>query len=284
MTKFQRALWLILIVLFCMSLPITGYSQKRLPDIHFEATPDAVVDAMLKMAGVTREDIVYDLGCGDGRFVITAAKNFGARGVGVDIDPVRVKESNENAQKAGVTDRVRFIEGDLFKTDIREATVVTLYLLNELNVQLRPKLLNELKPGTRIVSNTFDMGEWEPDDIGQVARKTFYSWVIPAKVAGKWRWCITSSAGTWENELFLDQEFQEVNGKVSLQGWELRIRDPKLKGDQLNFRVRYNVEGENVAMRFKGRVNDDIIKGSVEIQGGPWAGTHDWLAKRIKME
>jgi SAM-dependent methyltransferase len=282
MTKFQRILWLILIVLLFMSLPITGYPQKRLPDIHFEATPDAVVDAMLKMAGVTREDIVYDLGCGDGRFVITAAKRFGARGVGIDIDPVRIKESNENARKAGVTDRVRFLEGDLFKTDIREATVVTLYLLNELNVQLRPKLFNELKPGTRIVSNTFDMGEWEPDNIGQVAGKTFYHWVIPANVAGTWRWSITSPAGTWQNELFLDQEFQEVGGKVSLQGWQLRIRDPKLKGDQLSFRVRYNVEGQNVAMQFKGRANDDIIKGNVEIQGGPWTGTHEWMAKRSR--
>jgi SAM-dependent methyltransferase len=282
MKEFPKTLWLILIVLLLMSLPIAGYSQKRLPDIHFEATPDPVVEAMLKMAGVNQEDIVYDLGCGDGRFVITAAKNFGARGVGVDIDPVRIKESNENAKRAGVTDRVKFLEGDLFKTDIREATVVTLYLLNELNVQLRPRLLQELKPGSRIVSNTFDMGEWEPDDIGQVRNKTFYYWIIPAKVVGKWRWSITSPAGTWENELFLDQEFQEVNGKVSLQGWELRIRETKLKGDQLSFRVRYNVEGENVAMRFKGRVNDGIIKGDVEIHGGPWAGKHEWVAKRSK--
>jgi len=280
--KLRQRAWSLLIVLLFVILPTAGYTQKRLPDIHFEATPDEVVDAMLQMAGVTQEDIVYDLGCGDGRFVITAAKNFGARGVGVDIDPVRIKESNENANKAGVTNRVKFFEGDLFKTDIREATVVTLYLLNELNVLLRPKLFHELKPGTRIISNTFDMGEWEPDDIGQVRNKTFYYWVIPARAAGKWRWSITSPAGTWQNELFLDQEFQEVNGKVSLQGWELRIRDPNLRGDQLSFRVRYNVEGENVAMRFKGRVNGGTIMGSVEIQGGPWTGTHDWVGKRIK--
>src|SRR5512134_694410 len=140
MTRFQRKLGLAFIVLFLMSLPIAGYSQKRLPDIHFEATPDPVVEAMLKMAGVTPEDIVYDLGCGDGRFVITASKKFDARGVGVDIDPVRIKESNENAKKAGVTDRVRFIEQDFFRTDISKASVVTLYLYPELNLRLRPKL------------------------------------------------------------------------------------------------------------------------------------------------
>jgi len=286
MIKVQHRLWPILIFVIVIGMitgfSITGYLQKRLPDVHFEATPEDVVEAMLKMAGVTKEDVVYDLGCGDGRFVITAAKKFGARGVGVDIDPVRIKESRENAQKGGVADHVKFIEGDLFKTDISGATVVTLYLLNELNVQLRPKLFQELKPGTRIVSYTFDMGDWEPDEIGQVRDRMFYYWVIPANIAGTWHWSLGSPTGQWQNQLLLDQEFQEVSGKVSLQGWELRIREPRLKGDQLSFRLRYNFEGQNVSMRFNGRMNDDIIKGSVEIQGGPWSGTKEWTAKRIK--
>jgi SAM-dependent methyltransferase len=286
MIKVQHRLWPILIFVIVIGMitgfSISGYSQKRLPDVHFEATPEDVVEAMLKMAGVTKEDVVYDLGCGDGRFVITAAKKFSARGVGVDVDPARIRESKENAQKSGVADHVKFIEGDLFKTDISGATVVTLYLLNELNIQVRPKLFQELKPGTRIVSHTFDMGDWEPDEIGQVRDRMFYYWIIPANIAGTWHWSLSSPTGEWQNQLLLDQEFQEISGKVSLQGWQLRIREPRLKGDQLSFRVRYNFEGQNVSMRFNGRVNDDTIKGSVEIQGGPWSGTKEWKAKRIK--
>jgi len=110
----------------------------------------------------------------------------------------------------------------------------------------------------------------------------FYYWVIPAKIAGTWNWSLHASTGEWQNQLFIDQEFQDVRGKVSLQGWQIRIREPRLKGDLLSFRVRYNIEGENVAMQFKGRVNNDTIKGSVEIQGGPWSGTKEWTANRIK--
>jgi SAM-dependent methyltransferase len=282
MLKIRQRLWFILIFVIVIGFSNSGYPQTRLPDVHFEATPEEVVEAMLQKAGVTQGDVVYDLGCGDGRFVITAAKRFGARGVGVDIDPVRIRESNENARKADVADRVKFIVGDLFETPVGEATVVTLYLLNELNLQLRPKLLRELKPGTRIVSHTFDMGDWEPDYIGQVRYRTFYYWVVPANISGTWQWSHASLMGGWQNELFLNQEFQEVTGKVIFQGWELRIREPRLMGDQLTFRVRYNSEGQNVAMRFNGRVNGDTIKGSVEIQEGPWAGTHEWTAKRIK--
>ena len=282
MMKIRQRLWLILISVIALGLSNTSYPQIRFPDVHFEATPDDVVEAMLKMAGVTKEDVVYDLGCGDGRFVITAAKTYGARGIGVDIDTVRIQESNENARKANVTERVKFITGDLFRIDVGEATVVTLYLLNELNLQLRPKLLRELKPGTRIVSHAFDMGDWEPDDIGQVRDKTFYYWVVPANISGTWRWSLASSMGAWHNELFLNQEFQEVSGKVNIQGWQHRIREPRLLGDQLSFRLRYNFEGQNIAMRFNGRVNEDTIKGSVEIRGGPWAGMHEWTAKRIK--
>ena len=268
------------VMIACLST--AGYPQKPLPDVHFEATPEDVVEAMLKMAGVTQEDVVYDLGCGDGRFVITAAKKFGARGVGVDIDPVRIEESNENARKGGVTDHVRFIEGDLFQTDIRGATVVTLYLLNELNLQLRPRLLRELKPGTRIVSHTFDMGDWEPDDIGKVRNRMFYYWVVPVNIAGTWRLNLASSRTAWQDQLILDQEFQEVQGKASIHGWQLRIREPRLRGHQLSFRVRYNFEGQDVAMQFRGRVKDDTMTGSVEIEGGPSAGTHQWTAIRIR--
>jgi tRNA G37 N-methylase Trm5 len=153
----------------------------RAPDVPYVPTNQKVVDAMLKLAKVTKNDTVYDLGCGDGRIVITAAKDYGARGVGVDINPERIKEANENAKKAGVTDKVKFMEGDLFETDFSKASVVTLYLLPAVNLKLRPKLLEQLKPGTRIVSHSFDMGDWKPEQTIEVEGATVYFWTVPAK-------------------------------------------------------------------------------------------------------
>jgi hypothetical protein len=151
----------------------------RKPDVFYVPTPQGVVDAMLKMAHVTDRDVVYDLGCGDGRIPITAAKAYGARGVGIDIDPRRIEEANENAKAAGVTDKVRFRMEDLFESDIHEATVVTLYLLPSLNERLMPKLKKELKPGTRVVSHAFDMGMfWPPDERGEAEGKSYYLWII----------------------------------------------------------------------------------------------------------
>ena len=281
MLKIQRSP-LILIFLLAFGLSLTAHAQTRVPDVHFEPTPWDVVEAMLNKAGVNQDDVVYDLGCGDGRFVILAAKKFGARGVGVDIDPVRIKESKENAQKAKVADRTTFIEGDLFKADIREATVVTLYLLNDLNYQLRPKLFRELKPGTRIVSYTFDMADWEPDEMMQIRDRFFYYWVIPADVKGIWRSNIASLGGDLQDQLTLNQKYQEVSGKITVQGREFHIRDQRLKGNQVSFGIRYNVEGQNVLKKFNGRVTGDMLEGSVEIQGGPWAGTKPWKAQRVK--
>jgi membrane-associated phospholipid phosphatase len=151
----------------------------RPPDVFYVPTPQGVVDAMLKMAHVTDKDVVYDLGCGDGRIPITAAKTYGARGVGIDIDPRRSAEATENAKAAGVTDKVRFLTQDLFESDIHEATVVTLYLLPSLNEKLMPKLKRELKPGTRVVSHAFDMGIfWPPDERGEAEGKSYYLWII----------------------------------------------------------------------------------------------------------
>lgn len=152
-------------------------------DVPYVPTPESVVAKMLELAKVKKNDVVYDLGSGDGRIVITAAKQYGARGVGYDIDPQRIKEANENARAAGVTDRVRFVQGDLFQADLSEATVVTLYLLPEINLRLRPKLLKELKPGTRIVSHNYGLGDWDPIrtetvDAGPGDHLVFY-WVVP---------------------------------------------------------------------------------------------------------
>ena len=176
-------------LLLSVAIAAAQTSQPRTPDVPFVPTTEEAVKAMLKLAGVTKNDIVYDLGCGDGRIVIAAAKTYGAHGVGIDIDPQRIKEARENAKKADVENLVRFEENDLFKADIHEATVVTLFLLTNVNLKLRPKLLQDLKPGTRVVSNTFDMGDWKPekeetlagsDEEYYLSRK-FYFWTIPQR-------------------------------------------------------------------------------------------------------
>jgi Methyltransferase domain len=154
----------------------------RSPDVIYVPTPQPVVDRMLAIANVNSKDKLYDLGSGDGRIPITAAHKFGIRATGIDIDPQRIKEANANAKKAGVTDRVRFLNQDLFQSKFSDATVVTLYLLPELNVKLRPQLFSQLKPGTRIVSHAFDMGDWKPDRTEQVGSSTIYFWTVPANL------------------------------------------------------------------------------------------------------
>jgi len=162
-------------------LATAASAQAALPalDVPYVPTPEPVVDAMLKLAQVKRGDVLYDLGSGDGRIVIAAAKRYGVRGTGVDIDPQRIREANANARVAGVAGRVRFLNQDLFAIDFSEATVVTLYLLPRINLQLRPKLLAELRPGTRIVSHGFDMGDWHPERVVQVGSSTLYLWIVP---------------------------------------------------------------------------------------------------------
>jgi len=151
------------------------------PDVVFVPTPQEVVEKMLELAKVGKNDVLYDLGSGDGRIPVTAAKRFGIRAVGIDIDPQRIAEANENARRNGVAKLVTFKQEDLFKTQFSDATVVTLYLLPDLNVKLRPRLLAELKPGTRIVSHQFDMGTWKPDQKVELANRTIYLWTVPAR-------------------------------------------------------------------------------------------------------
>jgi precorrin-6B methylase 2 len=171
-------------LIFSLSL---ATAQDTRPEVPYVPTTDEAVQAMLKLADVKKTDVVYDLGCGDGRIVIAAAKIYGSHGVGIDINPQRIHEAKENAKKAGVENLVRFEENDLFKADFHEASVVTLFLLPKVNLRLRPKLLKELKPGTRIVSNTFDMGDWKADkeqnlngDGGGLSNK-FYLWIVPQR-------------------------------------------------------------------------------------------------------
>lgn len=181
----MKALKNFLITLFLTIWAATFVLAQDTPapdlDVPYVPTRQTVVDAMLNLAQVTNKDIVYDLGCGDGRIVITAAKQFGATGTGIDINPERIKEANQHARAANVTDKVKFEQADLFKTDFSKATVVTLYLLPAVNLKLRPILLKQLKPGTRIVSHAFNMGDWEPEQKIMVDGSTIYLWTVPQK-------------------------------------------------------------------------------------------------------
>jgi len=294
MVKLRRVAWCVALIVTVANMWATGYAQERQPDVHFVPTPQEVVVEMLRMARVTKDDVVYDLGCGDGRVVITAAKMFGARGVGVDLDPVRVKESNENAIKAGVIDRVKFFQQDLFEINLSEATVVSLYLLSELNLRLRPKLFRELKPGTRVVSHEFDMDDWKPDNHGRLHNMKvyyqpknpitkdldFYYWVIPADVAGDWEWTVGEPKGGRDYSLRLIQKFQEISGHVNTTGRQIPVEDAHLVGNRMGFTVKDNINGQGVVMRFYGAVDRNTIQGNVEVQGGPFSGNHPWTTRR----
>ena len=260
-----------------------GHGAAQQPpglDVPYVPTPPEVVAEMLALARPTAKDVLYDLGSGDGRIVITAAERFGTRGVGVDLNPVRVEEADANARKAGVTDKVRFVQQDLFKTDLRPASVVTLYLLPRVNLELRPKLFEELRPGTRVVSHAFMMEDWQPDSIVTVKRKDgigqamVYYWVIPAKVAGSWT--LTTPEGR-RIPVRLEQEFQRFTGTAGSRGTPLG--NPKLAGDQISFTITETVNGKPVTRRFSGRVSGNTMSGNVA-RGGAWKATRAPSAAR----
>jgi hypothetical protein len=252
-------------------------TQASAPDVPYVPTPQEVVDEMLRLANVSREDVLYDLGSGDGRIVISAAQQFGARGIGVDINPKRISEAQENALKAGVTDRVQFLQQDLFETDFREATVVTLYLLPKVNLRLRPLLLRDLKPGTRVVSHEFDMGDWRADrEVHLAGGYKVYFWVIPAQVAGTWTWNPDGASDAQPYELHLTQHFQQVNGFLKANGIEMPVANVKLVGEQLDFLALQ----ETAILTFSGRVNDQRITGQVEIDDGETKSRQPWVASR----
>lgn len=249
---------------------------KKSPDVIFVPTPYEVVNEMLRMAEVDKNDTVYDLGCGDGRLVITAAKKFGARGVGIDIDPERIAESKANARKEGVTERVEFREADLFESDISEATAVTLYLLSSLNEKLRPKLVKELKPGTPIVSHDFPMGDWKPEQSMTVNAggrdHQIYRWTVPAKASGAWQWTQPGKDGQETFKLALEQEHDLVSGTLTVNGKEMPIRNGRLHGTKLTFEA-----GADEQLSFEGRVNGDSLAGVAKVAGEE----RRWAAHRV---
>jgi SAM-dependent methyltransferase len=254
--------------------PSDVVAQKRMrrePELIYVPTPQIIVDKMLEVAKVTKDDYVFDLGSGDGRIPITAAARYGARGFGVDINPKLIAEARANAKAAGVADRVEFRRQDLFRTSVREATVVGLYLFVWANVKLRPRLISELKPGSRIVAHDFPIGDdWKPDVEQDVENRTVYLWYVPAQVAGTWEVTGRPQAMTIQ----LQQKFQVVVGTASIGERKVPLQNPRLRGDAIEFTV---ASKSGKPLLFRGRVNGDRI----EPQADGTDALTGWSAARI---
>ncbi len=259
--------------------------------VPYVPTPQVVVERMLEIARVGPGDFLADLGSGDGRIVITAAKKYGARGYGVDLDPERIKDSNDNARRAGVADKVTFYQRNLFDTDLSAATVITMYLLPSVNLDLRPMLL-DLKPGTRLVSHDFDMGDWQADThvtmpaedkyAGAGGSSDIYFWVVPAKIAGAWQWELLVSGKPLAYELKLDQSYQRISGTVAIGGRPVKLQDARLRGGEISFGFTADVNGSPVKHQFTGKVAGDAVTGSARLSGARLDGQHDWSARRTR--
>ncbi|MBM3357395.1 MAG: methyltransferase domain-containing protein [Betaproteobacteria bacterium] len=274
-------------VALALAAPGAGAQDGR-GDVVYVPTPQIVVDEMLQMAKVGPKDYVIDLGSGDGRIVVTAAKQFGARGFGVDLDTHLNKLANERASKEGVADRARFIEQNLFETDLGSATVITSYLLPEMNLKLRPKLLS-LKPGTRVVAHDYAMGDWDPDDerilivpektVGDPGKSYVYLWVVPARVAGRWESQLPVGGRTVAYQFAFEQRYQVVQGSVRIDQREFRLPQIRLNGEEMNFPLNATIGGSLVSHRFRGWVKDDVIEGTVTIGEGAGQRVTPWRAK-----
>jgi hypothetical protein len=255
---------------------------QQAPDIvvPFVPTPQVTVDEMLRIAGVGPKDFVLDLGSGDGRIVITAAKKFGARGLGVDLDHHLVIQSEEGAKQAGVEERAKFIQQDIFKTDLHQATVITMYLLPFIVRRLKPSLL-ALKPGTRIVSHDFDMEDWKPDQKTYI-RKNVFLWIVPAPVAGRWQARIALPPIERQLDIEIKQRFQEVDAHARLNGVPTQVWETKIEGDRLSFTIVDTTDRENEAMLyFDGRVAGEVIDGALTRGVGTERAAVKWRAVRV---
>ena len=267
-----------------LGLASLGAAVQQL-DVPFVPTPREVVETMLAMADVKKGDVLYDLGCGDGRIVIMAAQKFGVKGVGVDLNPERIRESRENTAAAGVENLVTFIEGNIFDVEIKDASVVTLYLMSSVNLRLRPRLLRELRPGTRVVSHDFSMEDWKPDKFqtvnGGYDNHYVYFWVIPANISGVWDWTEKTASGERRYVLDVTQKFQHFYGTVKADGLEeVPLTDVELAGDQVRFSAGFPVGGGLEVHRFEGKARGDTIEGAVSVEGAARANRAAWRAVR----
>lgn len=276
-SRILRATLLTLCAAALTLLSATVPLQAQDLDVPYVPTPQQVVDRMLELADVQPGDYVIDLGSGDGRIVISAAK-MGAMGHGIDLDPQRVKEARANAEQQNVTDRLMFLREDIFETDFSDANVITMYLLTSVNRKLRPRLLETLEPGTRVVSHSFDMGEWEPDVTERVdtqtgSTHTIYYWVIPARVNGSWNWSVSNSSFAAQ----IDQRFQNISVSVSQDGSAWTVEEASLNGERISLIIT------NGTLRYvlSGRASDGSIDGTAQIHQGDsttkvmWTGTRN---------
>lgn len=238
--------------------PQVGQQGK---DVIWVPTPDDIVNRMLTMAQATPADYVVDLGAGDGKIAIAAAKKFGAKSLGIEYNPDMAKHAQGNVEKAGVTDKARIQQGDIFATDFRSATVVTMYLLPALNLKLRPTIL-AMKPGTRIVSHSFTMDDWEPDETSSMDGRRMFFWRVPATVQGGWK---VSIAGGDTLDVNLEQKFQKIEGTVSLGTIQGGLRDARLSGANISFAI---VDASGVSRTFTGSVNGASMEGTLRADNG----------------
>jgi SAM-dependent methyltransferase len=249
-------------LLVCAGILAVAYCNAQNLDVIFVPTPRETVDRMLQVTEVGASDYVIDLGSGDGRIAIAAGR-LGARALGVDLDPARIRDAQANAQRAGVTDRVTFRQQNLFETDLSPATVLTMYLLPSINVKLRPKILS-LRPGTRVVSHDFTMGDWK-SDLTETNNWRIHMWIVPARIAGQWQ----VRSGNQAFNLTINQTYQEFQGTASVDGRTTALRNTKLRAANIEFMV--DLDGQAATLR-------GVVDGN-RMQGRSNAGT-DWIATR----
>lgn len=270
------------------ALASSAFAQQRTGG-PYVPTPQAVVDEMLRLANVHPDDVVVDLGSGDGRIVLTAAQRYGARGLGLEIDEELVQASNAEAERLGVADRVRFVQQDIFEVHLGEATVLTLYLLPAMTLMLRPKILHDLLPGTRVVSHDFDFGEWQPDrkvmlDLTEKYGKTgsfksaVFLWTVPARIEGEWN--ITAArAAIAPFRLRLKQQFQHFEGGAAIAGRNVKLKQGEIDGATIRFEFALpRNDGRVRPLLFVGTVNGNAIRGEIRLPGGEAVG--NWNAAR----
>jgi hypothetical protein len=250
--------------LVCVGILAVAYCNAQNLDVVFVPTPRETVDRMLQVTEVGSNDYVIDLGSGDGRIAIAAGR-LGAKALGVDLDPARIQDAQANAKRAGVSDRVTFRQQNLFETDLSPATVLTMYLLPSINVKLRPKILN-LRPGTRVVSHDFAMGDWK-SDLTETTNWRIHMWIVPARVAGKWQ----VRTGNRNFDVTLEQTYQEFRGTASMDGRTQMLRNTRLRAATIEFTV--DIDGQTATLR--GVVSGDRMQGRS-------AGGAEWSATRSK--
>jgi len=244
------------------AVAMAASAQPRL-DVPYVPTPQEVVDRMLQLGKVRAGEFHIDLGSGDGRIAVTSAAKHGARSLGVDLNPVRIEEARANAKKAGVSDRATFELKNLFQTDIASADIVTMYLLPSVNIDLRPKVLRDMWPGTRVVSHAFDMGDWQPDHKESVIGRSVYLWIVPGRVEGRWM-----VEGSHKFTVTIQQKYQQITGTADIGGKPVPLRDASLSGAEIGFAVDIN----GLPYRFQGIISGDRIDGR----------RNEWRATRAK--